>query len=143
MRPRPSPGSGRRTWTARLRRRASKLKRRTWIAFLALKDPGTPPLARIVIALAVAYAASPIDLIPDFIPVLGQLDDFVIVPALIALALGMIPPEVAARCRREAWRRARAGDRIGGKSGIAAAASFALLWCAAAAWILCAIFRKR
>ncbi|MDA8426419.1 MAG: DUF1232 domain-containing protein [Treponema sp.] len=126
-----------------MKKRAAKLKRRIWIVFLALKDPGTPLLARIVLALAVAYAASPIDLIPDFIPVLGQLDDFVIVPALVALALGMIPAEVAARCRREAWKRWRAGERIGGKSGIAAAALFALLWCAAAVWILCAIFQKR
>jgi uncharacterized membrane protein YkvA (DUF1232 family) len=97
-----------------LRRRARKMKRRLWALYLAWKDPRTPLTARIAIACAIAYAASPIDLIPDFIPVLGQLDDLVIVPALIALALRLIPKEVAARARREAYRRQAAGERVKG-----------------------------
>ena len=74
-----------------LKRRARKMKRQLWALFLAWKDPATPLLARVAIACAIAYAASPVDLIPDFIPVLGLLDDIVIVPALVALALRLIP----------------------------------------------------
>lgn len=120
----------------RLRRRVKRLKRQVWAIFLAMKDPDTPWPARAVAAVALAYAISPIDLIPDFIPLLGQLDDLLIVPALIGLAIRMIPPEVAARCRREAWAHLRAGDRIKGPYAAAAAAVFALAWLAALAWAL-------
>jgi uncharacterized membrane protein YkvA (DUF1232 family) len=121
---------------ARLKRRARRLKRQLWALFLAWKDPETPLLARVIIVIAIAYAASPIDLIPDFIPVLGQLDDLLIVPALIALALRFIPPQVALRCRREAWKRLASGDRV--KTPVAAVASgvFVLAWACLAAWIV-------
>jgi uncharacterized membrane protein YkvA (DUF1232 family) len=121
---------------ARLRRRAKRLKRQLWAIYLAFKDPATPFLAKAVIISAIAYAASPIDLIPDFIPVLGQLDDLVIVPALVALALRLVPPEVAARCRREAWRRLAAGERLRSPAAVAASVLFVLLWAALAAWVL-------
>ena len=111
-----------------LRRRARKLKRQLWALYLAWKDPGTPPLARVAIVCAIGYAASPIDLIPDFIPVLGQLDDLLIVPLLIALALRLIPREVAARCRREAWRHWRAGELFRTPAAIAASVIFVLAW---------------
>jgi uncharacterized membrane protein YkvA (DUF1232 family) len=124
------------------RRRAKRLKRQLWALFLALKDPGTPVLAKIVLASAVAYAASPIDLIPDFIPVLGQLDDLVIVPALIALGLRLIPPEVAARCRREAWRRMRSGERVKSPAAFGASAFFVLVWVAFIAWIVSLFVRR-
>ncbi|MEN6492146.1 MAG: YkvA family protein, partial [Rectinema sp.] len=74
-------------WYSGLKRRARKLKRQIWALFLALKDPQTPWTARIVICFTVVYAVRPIDLIPDFIPILGQLDDLVVLPGLIALAL--------------------------------------------------------
>lgn len=123
-------------WYARLRRRASRLKRQVWALFLAFKDPRTPLLARVVIIVAVAYAVSPIDLIPDFIPVLGQLDDLLILPLLIALAIRMIPPDVTVRCRREAWRHLRAGERVNTPAGTIAAVVFALAWIAAIAWLV-------
>jgi uncharacterized membrane protein YkvA (DUF1232 family) len=69
---------------------------------LAYSDPRTPWLAKIVALATVAYALSPIDLIPDPIPVLGYLDDLVIVPAGIALAIKLIPPEVLADSREAA-----------------------------------------
>lgn len=121
---------------SRLRRRAKRLKRQVWAMFLALKGPGTPLLAKAVIVCAVAYAISPIDLIPDFIPILGQLDDLVILPLLIALALRMIPSDVAARCRREAWKHLASGERIDSRLGMAAAAAFSAAWIGVAAWIL-------
>ena len=123
-------------WYARLKRRASRLKRQVWALFLAFKDPRTPLLARVVIIVAVAYAVSPIDLIPDFIPVLGQLDDLLLLPILIALAIRMIPPDVTARCRREAWQHLKSGDRVRTPAGTIAAIVFALVWIAAIAWLV-------
>ena len=67
--------------------------------FLAMKDLDTPLLAKIFASVTVAYALSPIDLIPDFVPVLGYLDDVILLPALIALTVKLIPKEVWGRCR--------------------------------------------
>lgn len=77
-----------------LRQRAKKLKTDIPAVFLCLKDGDTPLSAKLAAALAVGYALSPIDLIPDFIPVLGYLDDVILLPALIALTIRLIPREV-------------------------------------------------
>lgn len=66
---------------------------------LVLKHPRTPRTARFFLGLAIAYAVSPIDLIPDFIPVIGHLDDVIILPVLIWLAIRYIPKDVIAECR--------------------------------------------
>ena len=66
---------------------------------LVRKDKRTPLLAKILLWIAIGYLFSPVDLIPDFIPVLGSLDDFILVPALVILALKMIPKEVVDECR--------------------------------------------
>ncbi len=66
---------------------------------LALKDPRTPILAKILLGLAVGYLLLPFDLVPDFLPVVGQMDDLVIVPFLVVLGLRFIPKEVLEDCR--------------------------------------------
>lgn len=85
-----------------LKDRAKQLKTDIPAVFLALKRRETPWYAKVVAGLTVGYALSPIDLIPDFIPVLGYLDDLIILPALVALTVRMIPAEVMAQCRAEA-----------------------------------------
>ena len=85
-----------------LKERASSLKRDIPAVFLALKAKETPALAKIMAFLTVAYALSPIDLVPDFIPVLGYLDDVLILPALVALTVKLIPTDVFERYRQEA-----------------------------------------
>lgn len=86
----------------RLERWARKLKVEIYALYLAYRDPRVPWYARVFAALVVGYAFSPIDLIPDVIPVLGYLDDLLIVPLGIAIAIRMIPPSVLAECREEA-----------------------------------------
>lgn len=78
---------------------------------LALKDRETPPRAKILAALCIAYALSPVDLIPDFIPVLGLVDDALVLPALAAAALRSIPPAVLERARHTAAGRAKLRGR--------------------------------
>ncbi len=84
-----------------LKERANNLKRDIPAVFLALKDEETPLLAKLIAAVTVAYALSPVDLIPDFIPVLGYLDDVILLPALIALIIKLIPQSVWDRCCRQ------------------------------------------
>ena len=77
-----------------LKKRATALKTDIPAVFLALKAKETPLIAKIVAGITVAYALSPIDLIPDFIPILGYLDDVILLPALVSLTLKLIPPDV-------------------------------------------------
>lgn len=83
-----------------LKERAKKLKTDIPAIFLALKDKETPVAAKLVAAVTVAYALSPIDLIPDFIPVLGYLDDVILLPALVALTVKLIPKETMEKNRK-------------------------------------------
>ena len=86
----------------RLKEWARSLKRDVVALWLAARDPRTPWLAKAVAAAIAAYALSPIDLIPDFIPVLGYLDDLVLVPLGIMLAIRLVPPHLMAEFRAEA-----------------------------------------
>ncbi len=81
------------------KQRARQLKCELYALYLAYKDPRVPWYARLFAACVVGYAFSPIDLIPDPIPVLGYLDDLILVPLGITLALRMIPPAVMVECR--------------------------------------------
>ena len=82
-----------------LKQRARYLKAETFALYLAARDPRTPWYAKLAVAGIVAYAFSPIDLIPDFVPVLGYLDDLVLIPAGIALAMKSVPDQVLIQCR--------------------------------------------
>ncbi len=81
---------------------AKRLKSEIHALYLATRDPRTPLYAKVLAAFIIGYALSPIDLIPDFIPVLGYLDDLVIVPAGIALLIRLIPTGVLQECREKA-----------------------------------------
>lgn len=87
-----------RRWT----KRAAQFKQETYAVYLACRDPRVPWYAKVLAACVVAYAFSPIDLIPDFIPVLGYLDDLILVPLGFYLVLKLIPAEVMAECREKA-----------------------------------------
>ena len=93
----------------RMRQRARRLKAEIYALYLAYRDPRTPWYARLFAAGVVAYAFSPLDLIPDFIPILGFLDDLILVPLGIVLALRMIPAPVMAECRQRAAETLREG----------------------------------
>src|SRR5512136_2335814 len=99
----------------RWKQRASKLKVEVYAIYLAYRDPRVPWYARIFAACVVGYAFSPLDLIPDPIPVLGYLDDLVLVPLGVALALRMIPADVLAECQqksREVMKQAKPVNRL-------------------------------
>lgn len=119
----------------RLRDAARRLKRELTALVFAARDARTPWLAKLLLAIVLAYAASPIDLIPDFIPVLGYLDDLLLLPLGIWLALRLIPPQVMIDAR------ARADDHaLQGKTSYRAAAVIVLIWLGAmwlcAAWLM-------
>jgi uncharacterized membrane protein YkvA (DUF1232 family) len=86
-----------------LKQRARRLKTETYALYFAARDPRTPWYAKALVACIVAYAFSPIDLIPDFVPVLGYLDDLVLIPIGITLAIKLVPPHVLAECRARAY----------------------------------------
>lgn len=85
-----------------LKERAKSLKVYVPALFIAMKKKETPVLAKIVAGITVGYALSPIDIIPDFIPALGYLDDLIILPMLAALAIRLIPKEIMDGCKVEA-----------------------------------------
>jgi uncharacterized membrane protein YkvA (DUF1232 family) len=118
-----------------LRAWARRIKRDAMTLWFALRDPRTPWLAKALGVVVVAYALSPIDLIPDFIPVLGLLDELILLPLLLWLALRQLPPEVLDDCRRqaEAWAArsaARPRSRLGAALVVMVwlALALALLW---------------
>ena len=95
-----------------LKQRARHLKTETFALYLAARDPRTPWYAKLLVTGIVAYAFSPIDLIPDFVPVLGYLDDLILIPMGITLAIKLIPPAVLAECRARAQETVQNGKPV-------------------------------
>jgi uncharacterized membrane protein YkvA (DUF1232 family) len=116
---------------ASLRQRARALKRETYALYLACRDRRTPWYARLVAVCVVAYALSPFDLIPDFVPILGYLDELLLVPLGIALAIRLIPAEVMAESRVRAVAAPQRPTSYGGAVvivGIWLALTGAAIW---------------
>src|SRR5262245_44346939 len=113
----------------RMKQRARALKAEVYALYLAYRDPRVPLYARIFAACVVAYAFSPIDLIPDFVPVLGYLDDLILVPLGITLAIRMIPAPIMAESRARAREIMAEGKPV----NRAAAIVIASIWLALAA----------
>ena len=121
----------------RWKQRVRDLKTETYAIYLAYKDSRVPWYAKILIAFVVAHTFSPIDLIPDFIPVLGYVDDLIIAPLGIALAIRMIPEEVMAECR-EAAQAAMGQDK---PTSWRAAVVIVAIWLLVAALVVVIVFR--
>ncbi|WP_307512775.1 MULTISPECIES: YkvA family protein [Variovorax] len=114
---------------------ARRIKRDGVALWFAGKNPRTPWYAKALGVFVVAYALSPIDLIPDFIPVLGYVDDVMLLPALIWLTIRLLPPEVLAECRSQAeeWMQTK-GSKPSSRAG---ALLVVAVWLAmgVAAWV--------
>lgn len=95
-----------------------RLKMETFALYFAARHPETPWYAKVLVAVVVAYAFSPIDLIPDFVPILGYLDDLVLLPLGIALAIKMVPPAVLADCRMRAREGISGGKPVSYVAGV-------------------------
>lgn len=119
-------------WIEQAKQWARRIKRDVVALWIAARDRRTPVLAKLVAGAVAAYALSPIDLIPDFIPVLGYLDDLVIVPLGILLAVRLIPPSLMQDFRDQASTRERPVSR----AGQIAIISLWLLALALVAWLL-------
>lgn len=115
----------------KLKNYARKLKQNLLVLYLSYKDTRVPWFAKLVAICVVAYAFSPVDLIPDFIPVLGYLDDLIIVPLGISLALKLIPPYIIEENREKAEEIRKEGK----PKNWFVAALFILIWLLLAFWI--------
>jgi uncharacterized membrane protein YkvA (DUF1232 family) len=120
-----------------LQARARALKREAFAIYLAARDPRTPWYARALIFFVVAHTFSPIDLIPDFIPVLGFLDDLIITPGGLWLAVRLIPPEVLAEARERA-----AAQEVDRRAGAIGTAIILAVWVLIAAGLLYLVFSR-
>ncbi|WP_274648746.1 YkvA family protein [Paenibacillus humicola] len=121
----------------RVKAKAREIKRNLFVLYLAYKDPRVPWYAKLVAVCVAAYAFSPIDLIPDFIPVLGYLDDLIIVPLGITLALKLIPQDVIQDCRDKAEEIRNNGKPRNWVTG----ALFIMIWIGLAFWVGSIIYK--
>ncbi len=121
----------------RLRHRADRLKSQTYALYIVAGDPRTPLAAKVIAGAVVAYAVSPIDLIPDFIPVLGYLDDLVVLPFGVWLAFRLVPHDLLAEAR------AHADSVVDGDlpTPRGAMAAIVILWLLGAIVLLAVVYR--
>ena len=117
-----------------LRQHERRLKAETLTLYLAARDPRTPWYAKLLVASIVAYALSPIDLIPDFVPVLGYLDDLVLIPMGIALAIRLIPDSVLDACRIQAKETMQSGKPVSRIAGAIIVVVWLVLAALGASW---------
>ena len=112
--------------------RVKELKRETFTLYLACRHPRAPWYAKLLALIVVAYALSPIDLIPDFIPVLGYLDDLILIPLGLMLVIRLIPADVLAECRQ------KSGEIVGRatRAGKIAAVVIVTIWLLTAALVV-------
>lgn len=118
-----------------LRRRARALETETLALYLAARDPRVPWYAKLLAGAVVAYALSPVDLIPDFVPVLGYLDDLILVPVGLALVLWMIPATVLEDCRARAAAELANGRPVS-RAGLLAIVTIWLLGAILLSWLM-------
>ena len=120
------------------KQKARQLKLEVYVLYLAYQDPRVPWSARVFTACVVGYAFSPIDLIPDFIPVLGYLDDLILIPFGIKIAISMIPAIVMTESRAKAQEIIRQGKPV----NRIAAVIIVLIWLFLAACVIAFIVRN-
>lgn len=121
-------------WLAKWKNKAAELKVQTVALYFACRDPRVPWYAKGLAGLVAAYALSPIDLIPDFIPILGYLDDLILVPLGIYLAVRLIPGEVMADCQVKAAAQLQAGKPVAKFMAVVIVAVWIGLLLAALVW---------
>ena len=109
---------------------AKNLKLQTYTLYYAYKDPMTPWYAKMWSAVVVAYAFSPIDLIPDFIPILGYLDDLLLIPLGVALAVKLIPKEIMVNCKQKSQKRINSKKPVNWIAGVIIIALWIVVFCA-------------
>ena len=109
------------------KQRARQLESETYTLYLAYKDPRVPWYAKAFAALLVGYVFSPIDPISDFIPVVGLLDELVVVPLGVILARKMIPEEVLAECQQKSWEATRENKPVKRAAAVVVVAVWLLL----------------
>ena len=117
-----------------VKNRVHHLRQETYALYLAARHPHTPWYAKLVVAAIVAYALSPIDLIPDFVPVLGYLDDLILIPLGIVLAIKLVPPEVLTECRTRAQEAVANGKPVSRVAAIVIVGIWMLILALCALW---------
>ena len=118
-----------------LKQRARLLKAETFALYLAARHPATPWYAKLLAAAVAAYAFSPIDLIPDFVPILGYVDDLILIPMGIALAIKMIPPAVMTECRARAQKIISDGKPVSRAAAVVVVVIWLLLAALGIMWL--------
>ncbi|SFI31631.1 YkvA family protein [Nitrosomonas sp. Nm34] len=123
---------------AELKARAQHLKTETYALYLAARDPRAPWYAKLLVIGIIAYALSPIDLIPDFIPILGYLDDLILVPLGIAFAIKLIPSAILDEYRIKAKKTVLNKKPVSWSAGI----TIIIIWCALAVFCIVWVYES-